>query len=180
MEVPSAEAHETQLIERAARGDTDAFATLFHHYYSMIHAFAYRLCFENSDAQDIAQETFIKAARALGTFRRESSFKHWLYGIAANTSRDWRRSKLRASRIAEALSAETPEEPLPPPADLSAVGEALGALADDLRQAIVLVYYEGLNHAEAARICDCAETTISWRVFTAKRKLKRILERRTV
>ena len=81
---------------------------------------------------------------------------------------------MREAVAAEKLAAENRNEEWP--ADFGAVHEALGSLADELRQAIVLVYYEGMNHAQAARICACAETTISWRVFMAKRKLKKLLQ----
>ena len=73
------DADEISLVELAARGDADAFAALFNRYYSMIYAFAYRLCLRQSDAEDIAQQTFIKAARSLCGFRQKSSFKHWLF-----------------------------------------------------------------------------------------------------
>ena len=62
-------------------------------------------------------------------------------------------------------------------ADFGPVHEALAVLAEDMRHAVVLVYYEGMNHAEAAGILGCAETTVSWRIFRAKRQLKRLLSR---
>ena len=61
------------------------------------------------------------------------------------------------------------------PADAAAVGEALARLPLDQRETVVLVYFEGLNHAEAARALGCAETTVSWRLFRAKRQLKTLL-----
>jgi len=141
----------------------------------MIHAFAYRLCLENGRAQDIAQETFIKAARALGSFRGESSFKSWLYRIATNTSRDLGRKQTREHRIAQSWSTRAALDRAERDADFAPIENALGSLPQDLRQAIVLVYYEDLSHAEAAQVLGCAETTVSWRVFRAKRKLKRLL-----
>jgi RNA polymerase sigma-70 factor (ECF subfamily) len=161
------------LVAAAAKGDSGAFAQLFHHYYPMIYAFAYRLSLNTGDAQDIAQETFIKAARSIGAFRGDASFKNWLYQIASNSHRDFHRRKLRETRVEDELAAavETAQN-----ADFGAVNEALGALSPDHRQAVVLVYYEGLNHAQAARVCGCAETTISWRLFLAKRKLKALLQ----
>jgi RNA polymerase sigma-70 factor (ECF subfamily) len=174
MEAPCHEADETALVESAANGDTDAFAQLFNRYYSMIHAFAYRLSLSGTDAEDIAQETFIKAARALPSFRRESSFKNWLYRIAVNTTEDFRRRSARQSRLACELEASARE--IERPQDHARLTEALAALAADLRQAIVLVYYEGMNHADAARILGCAETTVSWRVFQAKRRMRMALE----
>jgi RNA polymerase sigma-70 factor (ECF subfamily) len=82
------EEHEQKLVIHAAAGNGDAFTELFNRYYPMIHAFAFRNMLESSDAEDIAQETFIKAARSIGGFRGDSSFKNWLYRIALNLCRD--------------------------------------------------------------------------------------------
>lgn len=171
----SDEGEETILIERAVAGDAAAFSELFNRYYSMIHAFAYRLCFDKADAQDVAQDTFVKVARSLGSFRKESSFKHWLYRIALNTTHDRNRSR---SRLGEAVEEFAVESSSPGrPADFTAVHEALGGLPEDLRQAVTLVYLEGMSHSEAARVLRCAETTVSWRIFKAKRRLKKALGR---
>lgn len=168
------ETDEDSLVECAAKGDADAFAELFRRYYPMIHAFAYRLSLCASDAEDIAQEAFIKAARGLASFRRESSFKNWLYRIAVHATEDLRRRNARHARVTGEVAAETAEAGRPQ--DHSLLEEALAALVEDLRRATVLVYYEGMNHAEAARILGCAETTVSWRVFQAKRRLRKALE----
>ena len=173
MDVCQDESNEPSLVERAANGDSDAFAELFNRYYSMIHAFSFRISLDFAEAQDITQETFIKAAKSLGSFRRESSFKNWLYRIATNTGRDWRRRGERQSRVARELASASLE--VERKADHSPVADALAALPDDLREAIVLVYYEGLSHAAAARVLGCAEPTVSWRVFRAKRKIKSLL-----
>jgi RNA polymerase sigma-70 factor, ECF subfamily len=176
MDLTGNDADEAQLIENAASGDAGAFAELFNRHYSMIHAFAYRLSLSSTDAQDVAQETFIKAAQSIGSFRRETSFKNWLYRIAVNASRDLHRRRVRESRVTDELTAGQQSEARE--ADFGEVHEALGTLATELRQAIVLVYYEGLNHAQAARVCGCAEATISWRLFIAKRTLKSVLQPR--
>ncbi len=104
MEAPRDEIDEAGLIQSAAGGDAEAFTELFNRYYAMIHAFAYRLTLCGSDAGDVAQETFIKAARALPGFRRESSFKNWLYRIALNAAEDLRRRNARHSRLAGELA----------------------------------------------------------------------------
>ena len=167
---------ETQLITAASAGSDHAFTRLFNRYYPMIHAFAYRLSLCPAEAGDIAQDTFIQAARAISGFRREASFKNWLYAIAANKSRDRHRQRTRRERLVRdyaALDVANDAEP----ATAAAVREALAGLPLEMREAVTLVYYEGLNHAEAARILDCAETTVSWRLFRAKQKLKQQLRR---
>src|SRR5947207_2575076 len=123
----------------ASNGDAGAFASLFNRYHEMIRAFAYRLCLVQSDAQDIAQETFIKAARSLASFRGGSSFRTWLYRIATNAGRDWLRGKMRAQRLEAALANETPDAASAE--GHAAVAEALRALPENFREAIVLTFY---------------------------------------
>ena len=86
---------EEELVGRARRGDAEAFRDLFNRFFAMIHAFSYRACLNEAVADDLAQETFIKAARSLHTLEAGASFKAWLYRIAANTFRDWLREKAR-------------------------------------------------------------------------------------
>lgn len=167
------EEDEADCIRRAQNGDGAAFETLFHTYYSMIFALSYNMTGRHHDAEEVVQEAFIKAARALPRFRRDSSFKTWLYRIAMNTGADFRRKRRDDIELDESLAAPRPEMEQHP------LGEALRLALDSLsigqRQAIVLTYFDGLNHAETASILRCAETTVSWRVFTAKRKLRKIL-----
>jgi RNA polymerase sigma-70 factor (ECF subfamily) len=165
------------LVHRATGGDSDAFTELFHRHYSMIHAFAYRLCLESSDADEVAQETFIKAARAIATLR--GSFRGWLYRIARNCAADLTRGRMRRARLADAVTVQERVRCEERPADHHGVVNALGSLPHDLREAIVLTFYESLTHAEAAKIAGCAEATLSWRVFIAKRKLREALARHT-
>jgi len=166
------EGEETQLVERAAAGNNEAFAALFEAYYSMINGFAYRMCFIREDAQDVAQETFIKAARSLQSFNKRTSFKQWLYRIALNTCHDRNRSQVRKERIATAYAEEGQTLEV---ADYSFVHRALESLDESLRLTITLVYMEGMSHADAASVLGCAEATMSWRIFMARRKLKRLI-----
>ena len=168
---------EATIMRAAVAGEPDAFTELFRRYHPMIHAFAYRLTLQQTTAQDMAQETFIKAARAIGGYRPGAPFRHWLFQICANAVRDWQRRETRRRRVEDAAQtcAETDAETRPP--EFDAAREALAALPAELRAAVVLVYFEEMNHAEAARVLGCAETTVSWRIFTAKRKLKTLLAR---
>jgi RNA polymerase sigma-70 factor (ECF subfamily) len=165
---------DSNLVQRASQGDADAFASLFRRYHPMIFAFAYRLCLDPADAQEIAQETFIKAARALADVRDLVSCKGWLYRIARNTAIDLGRAGARRERLAAQVFEGRPGDERP--GDFAFVAEALAGLSADLREAIVLVYYEEMNHAQAARVLGCAEATVSWRVHMAKRKLKKLLK----
>jgi RNA polymerase sigma-70 factor, ECF subfamily len=172
---PAADDDDATLITAARAGEAGAFAQLFDRYYPMIHAFAYRFCLHGADADDIAQETFIKASRSLQTFRG-GDLRSWLFRIAANAGRDLHRERSRRTRLhaeaGEQLSAQRG------PSDADAVETALAALPLEQRQAVALVFMEGMNHAEAARAAGCAETTISWRIFRAKRRLKGLLSKK--
>lgn len=175
------------LLGHASRGDSAAFTELFHRHHAAIHAFAYRLSLCPAEADDIAQDTFVQAARSLATFRGDASFKNWLYTIATNKSRDRFRQRSRRARLGEELatlqdtagattSSTHPAGASDPATEAhAAVREALSALPPEMREAVALVYYEGLNHAEAARVLGCAESTVSWRIFRAKHKLKKAL-----
>lgn len=170
-------ADETSLVQAAIAGDSAAFTALFHRYHPMIHAYAYRLCLCAADAQDVAQETFIKAACALPCYEPGAPFHHWLYRICTNTARDCLRRNARRRLKDEALTRAAEigaGERLP---EFDAAREALATLPPDLRATVALVYLEELSHGEAARILGCAETTVSWRIFSAKRKLKALLRR---
>ncbi len=165
------------LVVASLDGDQEAFESLVREHQRMIHSLCYRMTGSLADAQDLAQETFIHAYRHLSEFRRESRFSSWLYRIAINQCLNWRKSAQRRARLHEDLTQQEP------PADHGAreragrVQEALMSLDPKQRAAIVLTVYEGLNHAEAAGVLHCSETTVSWRVFSARRKLKRILKR---
>lgn len=163
------------LCEKACSGCEEAFTALFHRHYDSVHAFVYRICLDVTGAEDITQEAFIKAARALPSFRRQASFKCWLFRIAMNATHDWSRRKIRENHAASELAAVSRDSVCERVADLEPVGIALASLPEEMRHAVVLIYYEGMNHAQAATILGCAETTVSWRVFRAKRKLKTLL-----
>lgn len=168
---------DAELVDGALAGDAEAFSELFNRYYPMIHAFAYRLCFDKSEAEDVVQETFVKAARSLESCR--TAFRPWLYRIALNACHDCNRSHARKTRLAEALAGTTEETEPPAPAEASRLEEAVQALPPEQRESVTLVYMEGLTHAEAATVLQCAETTISWRLFKARRRLKQQLKGET-
>src|SRR5580658_7688508 len=97
---------EAQLVVDAQSGDARSFELLFDRYYTMIHAFAYRVCLVETDADDIAQETFIRAARGISAYRGAASFKNWLYRIAHNALVDWQRQTVRHRDKQDQFAAE--------------------------------------------------------------------------
>jgi RNA polymerase sigma-70 factor (ECF subfamily) len=170
---------DSDLVLRSQGGDPAAFEELVRQYQHMVHALTYRMAGSLADAEDLAQETFLRAYEQIGSFRGASKFSTWLYRIAMNTCLNWRQSELRRCH----LYAQAAEEFSTQHADAgnfrgdqsAQVRAALLKLPAKQRAAVVLTLYQGLNHAEAAQILNCSETTVSWRMFAAKRKLKRLL-----
>ncbi len=167
---------EEGLVLAASRGDASAFEDLFHRYYDMIYGYAYKMCFNTAEASDLTQETWIKVARSLYLYQGKASFKSWVYAVAHNVIQDAGRKKARDLRLKEQMAGEissSSNEDTHP--DGESLRAALHSLSPNHHAAVTLVYMEGLSHGEAARVLGCAETTISWRLFQARRKLRRIL-----
>ena len=166
---------EREWVTASQMGDPAAFGRLVGRHQRMIHTLAYRMTGSLADAEDLAQETFIAAWEQLRGFRGEASFSSWLYRIAVNRCLNWRARAARRAAVQQDWS-EQRDTPAPEKSELSQqVQQALLQLAPAQRAAIVLTVHDGLNHAEAARVLGCAETTVSWRVFMARRKLRTLL-----
>lgn len=171
---------ETNLVQRSRKGDHAAFELLIAAHQRMIYSIAYRMSGSLADAEDLTQETFLRAYQQLDSYRGESKFTTWLGRIAVNLCLNWRAREGRRSGIhfrwaQDAITA--PDERDAFPDELSRrVQAALQRLPAPQRAAIVLTLYENQSHAEAARALNCSEATISWRVFAARQKLKRWLK----
>lgn len=164
------------LVLQSQNGDPAAFEALIRNHQHMIHSLTFRMTGSLADAEDLAQETFIRAYRQIGSYRGAAKFSTWLYRIAINLCLTWRR---RESCRFEMHADWTQMNGAPSNRDGSDVAgrvqAALLKLPAKQRAAITLTVYDGRNHAEAAEILNCSETTVSWRVFAARRKLKRWL-----
>jgi RNA polymerase sigma-70 factor (ECF subfamily) len=175
------------LIERVKNGDTRAFEMLVVKYQRRIERLIGRMVRDVDLVPDIAQETFIRAYRALPQFRGESAFYTWLYRIAVNTAKkalvDLKRDPLIAqtavlgggeeseetSRVENELSdGETPEAVLASKEIAATVNAAIEALSEDLRQAITLREIEGLSYEEIAEVMNCPIGTVRSRIFRAR------------
>jgi RNA polymerase sigma-70 factor (ECF subfamily) len=170
---------DSELVLRSQQGDPAAFEELARQHQRMVHALTYRMTGSLADAEDLAQEAFLRAYEQIGSFRGTARFSTWLYRIAVNTCLNWRQSDTRRhqlyARAAEEWSTRMAGDERPVGDQASEAQAALLKLPAKQRAAIVLTIYDGLNHAEAAEVLGCSETTVSWRVFAAKRKLKRLL-----
>lgn len=166
------------LVARARDGDARAFRALAARHYDAIRRFAWRRCGDAAEADDVAQEALIRIARGLGRFEGRSAFSTWAFGIVLNVVRDRRRADARREAVLREAGAfpparfdEDPEE------RTSALWSAVDGLPDPQREAVLLVHIEGLSHREAAAALGCAEATVSWRLFTARRRLRAMLSR---
>ncbi len=165
---------ERECIAKSQRGESEAFEVLVARYQRMIHELTYRMTGSMSDAEDLAQEVFIRAYRQLGSFRGEAKFSSWLYRIGVNTCLNWRKSAARREQLHEDWTNQPPVSGEDKELCIR-VQEALMKLNPNQRAAIIATVYDGMNHAEAARALGCAEATISWRVFMARKKLRQWL-----
>lgn len=170
--------NELDLVRNSLAGDPEAFAALVKEYQKMVFALAFRMTGSSVDAEDLAQESFLRAFRQLDSFRGNSKFSTWLCQIVINLSLNWRARESRRGEIhskwAEDAFADSHGEF---PDELSRrVQGALDKLPAKQRAAIVLTVYENHSHAEAAKVLNCTEATISWRVFAGRQKLKRLLK----
>jgi RNA polymerase sigma-70 factor (ECF subfamily) len=172
-------ASDFELAGLAAGGDENAFTCLLERHYDLIFKVAFKWCGDRDEAGDIAQDVCVKLVRSIGSFDGRSKFKTWLYRITINTAKDRHKAGRRyvpeaqAEFAAEASNSQAVTEPERHVA-LTRALDGLNALPAKLRDAVMLVYVEDLSHKEAAQVLGCAETTISWRIFKARRKLKAI------
>jgi RNA polymerase sigma-70 factor (ECF subfamily) len=187
------------LVERTVAGDQKAYELLVLKYQRRIERLIGRMVRDTDLVEDIAQETFIRAYRALAQFRGEAQFYTWLYRIAVNTAKkalgDLKRDPLVSESALrgggddedetsavenELTSAETPETILAAKEIAAAVNSAMEALPDDLRQAVTLREIEGLSYEEIAEAMNCPIGTVRSRIFRAREaisaKVKPMLE----
>ena len=190
-----------QLVERTVAGDLRAYDLLVIKYQRRIERLIGRMVRDTDLVQDIAQETFLRAFRALHQFRGDVQFYTWLYRIAVNTAKkflmDLKRDPLiyegamrsnddenETSRIGQELTNdETPETVLAAREIATAVNAAMEALPDDLRQAVTLREIEGLSYEEIATVMACPIGTVRSRIFRAREaisaRVRPLLENRT-
>ena len=170
------------LVERVQKGDRHAFDLLIRKYQHRIVSLVSRYVADSSEAQDVAQEAFIKAYRAIGRFRGESAFYTWLYRIAINTAKNWivARNRRPPSSDIDAVEAEqyavsgrlkessTPENELMREEIETTVYDTIASLPDDLRTAIMLREMDGMSYEEIATTMECPIGTVRSRIFRAR------------
>lgn len=170
------------LVRASQNGDPAAFEALVRQHQRMIHSLTYRMTGSLADAEDLAQDAFIRAYEQIAQYQGGAKFSTWLYRIAINACLNWRQREHRRLEVhtqwAGCAAADRPESSNGQADQSLRVQAALLKLPARQRAAVVLTVYDGLNHAEAAQALGCSETTVSWRVFAARRKLKSWLQTR--
>jgi RNA polymerase sigma-70 factor, ECF subfamily len=176
-----------ELVARSRGGDLDSFNQLVVRWERPIYALAYRVIGREEEARDVAQETFLRAFRALGGFKGQAKFSSWLYRITLNLCRDWIRRERRTpvSQAPEGvdiieLAGET--EPSESIEDLvsrrelgRAVARAMAMLPDEQRTAIILKEYHGLTFQEIADLLECPLSTAKPRLYQGLTVLRKQL-----
>jgi len=174
------------LVAHAQAGDQAAFAELTRRYRPRIYALALHLTGDAHDADDVAQETFLRAYRKLPGFRAAAEFSTWTYRIAVNLSLNVQRANRRRRttglddpRVALAVQVDASGDPRRA-AELRQIYTrllaALDQLAAPLRSTVVLVALQGLTHEQAGVVLGCPSGTIAWRLHEARQKLALALE----
>ena len=180
-----------QLVERAQRGDKRAFELLVEKYQRKLGRLLSRFIRDPAEVEDVTQEAFIKAYRALPNFRGDSAFYTWLYRIAINTAKNAVVSRDRSpieynidrndateesyDMQGRMKDSETPEGLVLTDEIRSTVNAAIEALPEDLRTAIVLRELDGLSYEDIAAAMDCPVGTVRSRIFRAREAIDRRL-----
>ncbi|MDR1853663.1 MAG: RNA polymerase sigma factor RpoE [Azoarcus sp.] len=172
-----------QLVERVQSGDKQAFGMLVSKYQRKLYRLLSRLVRDPAEVEDLAQETFIKAYRALGSFRGESAFYTWLYRIGINTAKNHLAAQGRRVPASTGLDSsemenveggerlhdlDTPERQMMTRQIARTVDEAMADLPAELREAITLRELEGLSYEDISGVMGCPIGTVRSRIFRAR------------
>ena len=184
-----------KLVEKSQKGDKQAFGVLVEKYHKKLYRLLSRMVRDQSEIEDIVQDSFIKAYRAINNFRGDSAFYTWLYRIGVNTAKNHLMSLGRRPKAmneveiedieifdeaSDSRSYETPESSMMTKEIAQTVNETIEHLPEELRSAITLREMDGLSYEEIAEIMDCPIGTVRSRIFRAREsiaeKLKPLIE----
>jgi len=177
--VPEPPPDEAHLVARARSGDQDAYETLVRNHEQAAFRVAFAILRSAPDAEDVAQEAFVKAYRALARFRAGAPFRPWLLRIVGNEARNWLRAsgrrtfhERRATMLEPVRTSAAADDALFERDERSRVLAAVDALPEGERVAIVARYFIGLTDAEAAAALGVARGTVKMRAWRGLRKLQ--------
>lgn len=177
------------VIEQVLAGDNDAFGILVERYQTKIYNLALRMCGNEDDAFDLAQESFLRAWRNLGSFQFESAFSTWLFRLCSNICLDFLRAKKRRAAVSLTMTddegeenqleipdpGKTPEEAVFAAEDRELLTRALNELPADQREILTLRAIDDLSYSEIARILNLQEGTVKSRLSRARTALRKKL-----
>lgn len=174
------EATERELVRLARRGDTAAFDQLVVHHQRVVFNIAYRMTGNRQEAEDVAQETFVKAYQALDRFDPQRPFAPWLYRIATNTALNWIKRRRPEMELSEGVPLTDPAAPGPEAqaiaADTSArLRAAIATLPPNYRAAIELRHFQGLSYQEMSESLGVPLSDVKSWLFRARRRLRKML-----
>jgi RNA polymerase sigma-70 factor (ECF subfamily) len=179
-----------ELVDQARTGDAHAFGALVRRHQRRIFRLAFHLVRSGAEAEDVTQETFVRAYQALDRFDGRSEPFTWLYRIAVNLSLNTIRARKprKDSTPSDDPAVEALLSEMRPHGDpattsqqrqlASALCDGIDALSDTLRTTLILVCIDGVAHEDASKILGCPEGTVAWRVHEARRKLREYLTSR--
>jgi RNA polymerase sigma-70 factor (ECF subfamily) len=177
--LPNDPTEEADWIRAAQAGDRSAFARLIERYWDRLYRWLYRMTRDRHTAEDLTQETFLKALAAVKTFRAGTNFRAWVFRIGhnnfVNQKRADRRTKQQLPEDLAASELSTAEATTENREALETIAQAVAELPSDFRAALTLRVEEGLSFREVARILNTTEETARWRVFKARQKLMKVL-----
>ena len=174
--------NEQELIRRAQRGDGEAFRQLVEAYQTQVYRLALRMCGESA-ADDVTQEAFLAAWRALPDFRGDCRFSTWLYRLTTNAGIDWLRREKRYRSTDDVTELELPDDAPSPQEQAeqsetqSAVRRALSRLSEEHRQVLLLRVVQQMSYDEIAQALSLESGTVKSRISRARRQLREILLR---
>jgi len=190
MSFSGADASDQQLVNRVRAGDTNAFNFLVLRYQNRVAALVARFIKDHQEVEDVTQEAFIKAYRALHLFRGESAFYTWLYRIAVNTAKNSLVARGRRPPTSDLDAGEaelvgigaplhdqdTPEGSLATAALKAAVEKAIEELPEDLRTAFTLREFSGLSYEDITEVMNCPVGTVRSRIFRAREAIDKVIK----
>lgn len=177
---------DSELVRRVQKGDKRAFDLLFGRYQHKILSLVRRYVADEKEAEDVTQEAFIKAYRALPRFRGDSQFFTWVYRIAINTAKNHLVSRSRRPPSSDVdpeeadfydgseplRELESPERALSTSQLAAEINAAIADLPDDLRSAVTLREFDGMSYEQIAQVMDCPVGTVRSRIFRAREAIE--------
>lgn len=169
---------DNKLVMLSCAGDAYAFEMLLNRHYKTIFRIAYKWCGHQENAEDITQNVCIKLSRAIHSYKKKSTFTSWLYRIVINSAIDWQRSHKNHNDHKNTEDEHLSSTASSPEGDLymKEIMTQINDLPEKEKTALLLTSSEGLSHKEVSVIMECKESTVSWYIHEARKKLTNTLD----